>query len=75
MSLEGRITAPGKGIAHPATRGSTPDRSVKTVTKKYTVVGPHAVSGVKTGNDVMLTLTVAQEQHLIQAGHIQVSTR
>lgn len=68
---------PGEGIVPAATRG--PKRSVDpatvTTTKKYTVIGPHPVGGVATGNDVTLTLTADQEKHLVEVGHIKVSTR
>ena len=51
--------------------GTQPERGEKTSPKLYVVVGPKEVGGVRAPGAVELELTRAQEEHLIEAGHIK----
>lgn len=59
-----------EGYTAPAEPGETPVRISTAVTRKYLVVGPHAVEGAVKGEVVDLTLTDAAAAALIEAGHV-----
>lgn len=70
-----RKTVPGGGTVNAAAQRGVANRNpaLSTVTKSYVVVGPRKVGGVATGGTVSLTLTAAQESHLIEVGHIRLA--
>ena len=52
--------------------GIQPERTENALfRKRYVVVGPKEVGGVKAPGAVELELTRAQEEHLIETGHIK----
>ncbi len=59
------------GYTTPAVPQETPDRSIQTAAKRYSVVGPHEVFGAKPGDVVELELTEGQAPALIDGGHLE----
>lgn len=55
---------------NPAIPGKTPDRTVETPKRVYTVVGPKSVHGLAPGTAGELEITEGQALALIQGGHL-----
>lgn len=46
------------------------NRTDRRAVRRFLVVGPHAVSGARKGEEVSLSVTPEQAEHLIAAGHV-----
>lgn len=58
------------GYSNAAIPGKTPDRTVETPKRVYTVVGPKSVHGLDPGTTGELEITEGQALALIQGGHL-----
>jgi hypothetical protein len=57
-------------VAQRAHKAQQPDRSVKTVSGSFKVVGPRPVHGAQPGQTVELTLLEGELAHLVEVGHL-----